>query len=283
MKPINRRRFEEVFNSAADKLCKAGAKRKFIEFHKERFFFIIKEVHNFFGLNDNLEILEVGPEDYFLAYLLREYFSGKINIDCIEHPDALKSSVTEKKFSADFKTIYLDLEREPAKISKEYDLVLCCEVIEHLIFSPTFFLFNLYALLKQDGLLLITTDNVNRATNIAKLLSGQNIFYFLQPFYCFRHNREYTLRELKDLLEGVGYKITRGGYFNFTPSLGKKSLFVMTKILFSLTNLPFLKAYSRHIFFWCSKDKGPNLYFPEWLHEFPLETKKLILEKKVIE
>lgn len=280
---INKKKFEEVFSSTADRLCKTGAKRKYIEFHKERFFFIIKEIDNFFGFKDNVEILEIGPEDYFLSCLLREFFPKEINIDCIEHPDALKSSITEKNLAEDFKTIYLDLERESVTINKKYDLILCCEVIEHLIFSPTFFLFNLHGLLKPDGLLLITTDNVSRITNIVKLLLGQNIFYFLQPFSCFRHNREYTRRELEDLLEGVGYKIIRGGYFNFTPFIGKRLFFLMTKGLFSLTYLPLMKIYSRHIFLWCRKEKGPDLYFPGWLHEFPSEIKKLILAKKVIE
>ena len=279
MRSINRKKFEEVFNSTTYKLSKTGAKRKYIEFHKERFFFIIKEINNLFGFKDNVEILEIGPEDYFLSCLLREFFSKKINIDCIEHPDALKSSITEKNLAADFKTIYLDLEREPAKINKKYDLILCCEVIEHLIFSPTFFLFNLHGLLKPDGLLFITTDNVNRITNIIKLLLGRNIFHFLQPFYCFRHNREYNLGELKDLLRGAGYRIVRGGHFNFTPFLGSIPFFILTKAIFSITCLPFMGKYSRHIFFWCRKDGEPHLYFPEWLYEFPLETRKLIEEK----
>jgi 2-polyprenyl-3-methyl-5-hydroxy-6-metoxy-1,4-benzoquinol methylase len=279
MQKINRRIFEEAFARLMSRSYKTSQKRSYFEFHKERFFFIVKEIDNHFASRADVKILEVGPGDYFLSCLLREIYASKFDITCIEHPDVLNSSVMEKEFAKEFKTHYIDLERESAKIKDRYELILCCEVIEHLIFSSSFFLFNLHGLLKEDGLLLVTTDNVSRLTNIIKLFFGKNIFHFLHPFYCFRHNREYTLAELKDLLSGSGYRIIRGGYFNFTPFLGSIPFFILTKAIFSITCLPFMGKYSRHIFFWCCKEGAAHLYFPEWLYEFPLETRKLIEDK----
>jgi 2-polyprenyl-3-methyl-5-hydroxy-6-metoxy-1,4-benzoquinol methylase len=58
-----------------------------------------------------------------------------------------------------------------------FDVILFCEVIEHLIENPIFALNNLYRVLKPNGTLILTTPNVFRYDNLKKfILDRRNQF-----------------------------------------------------------------------------------------------------------
>jgi SAM-dependent methyltransferase len=248
-------------------LTKFEGKLQYVLFHKERFIFTIKQINKLIKNTDYVELLEIGPEDYFFTSLIKELFKDKILIECVEHPDALKSNITIKKPEL-FKTNYINLEKEKLLTNKKYDLIICCEVIEHLLNNPSRFLNNIAYLLKKDGFLLITTDNVCRLSNILKLILNKNVFFYIQPTPIFRHNREYTMSEMEDLLQGNSFKIISKKYFNFFPK-NNKFLHWGLKTLFFPT--VFLRRYKRHMIFVCQHDGSHRLYYPNWLYEYPRE------------
>ena len=93
-----------------------------------------------------------------------------------------------------------------------FDLVLWCEVIEHLTANPVHALAEIHRVLKPGGALVVTTPNVARTDNVAALLRGDNVYdpYHLgSPLSGSRHSREYTFAELRDLLTGCGFAIER--------------------------------------------------------------------------
>lgn len=51
----------------------------------------------------------------------------------------------------------------------EFDVVLCCEIIEHLTLNPTHMFYEAHRILKPDGCLIVTTPNVSRVTNVLNL------------------------------------------------------------------------------------------------------------------
>ena len=63
-------------------------------------------------------------------------------------------------------------------------------------------------MLKDDGVLILTTPNVARLENISRLLAGENLY---DPYSGYgphgRHNREYTTAELQKLLEHAGFEV----------------------------------------------------------------------------
>jgi len=94
-----------------------------------------------------------------------------------------------------------DLRRE------QHDLVLCCEVIEHLNRWPLDVLSDLHSLLRPGGVLLLTTVNFVRLSNRIRMLFGKSPL--INPFEKTpdgsNHIREYTVGELKRYLTKSGF------------------------------------------------------------------------------
>jgi 2-polyprenyl-3-methyl-5-hydroxy-6-metoxy-1,4-benzoquinol methylase len=103
-----------------------------------------------------------------------------------------------------------------------FDLVLCSEVIEHLPHSPMPALRQMSRVTKAAGHILITTPNITRSINQGKMLLGRAPVYPISAFLenegrgsnlYHRHNREFTLRELKTLVNAAGWTVIRATPF----------------------------------------------------------------------
>lgn len=109
-----------------------------------------------------------------------------------------------------------DAERDPYPYSDEhYDTVLCGELIEHLFSDPMHLMSEVNRILKPGGHFVLTTPNVASFRGIAAILQGHHPGFF--PAYLrpsdsedqdARHNREYTAREIRQLLETSGFEVT---------------------------------------------------------------------------
>jgi len=90
----------------------------------------------------------------------------------------------------------------------EFDVVIFAEIIEHLLMDPCKVLREIKRVLRPGGALIITTPNVARLENVARLISGENIY---DPYSGYgpygRHNREYNRHELVSLCVYEGYDV----------------------------------------------------------------------------
>jgi len=96
--------------------------------------------------------------------------------------------------------------------SGQFDLVLCCELIEHLTCDPMRMLMECQRVLREDGLLLLTTPNAASLSSIASVLLGWHnpqVFSMYPPpgDAASPHVREYTPRELRDAVEAAGFAV----------------------------------------------------------------------------
>ncbi len=163
--------------------------------------------------------LELGANPYYFTMLMDQftdldvvtanYFGPHITASEVEQEVLYKDFQTGKPLRKTFRSRHFNIEEEKFPFADgEFDLVLFCEIIEHLLMDPAAVLREIRRILKPGGALVLTTPNVNRLENVARMIAGENIY---DPYSGYgpygRHNREYSARELRRLLEYLGFGV----------------------------------------------------------------------------
>lgn len=163
--------------------------------------------------------LELGGNPYFTTMLLKSftdlnvclanYFGHEKNGEYTQGVDYLGLNGGGKKFET-FTFQHFNIENDDFPYGDgEFDVVIFAEIIEHLLNDPCKVLREIKRVLKPNGTLILTTPNVARLENVAKMIAGENIY---DPYSGYgpygRHNREYNRHELVQLLRFEGYEPT---------------------------------------------------------------------------
>jgi SAM-dependent methyltransferase len=179
--------------------------------------------------DENGRCLEIGANPYFTTLLLDHHtdltltltnYYGETESETTTETlryrdssgDAIERSITSY-------LVNVERDRFPFE-DDEFDVVLFCEVIEHLLMDPLAALREINRVLKPDGRLVVTTPNVNRLQNVVSMTAGLNIY---DPYSGFgpygRHNREYNRYELIRLLEFAGFDTEKSFTADAHPSV----------------------------------------------------------------
>lgn len=157
-------------------------------------------------------LLEIGANPYFTSILLKKFtdyrlfFTNYFGEEATGSRQVQKNSVAGDTF--EFEYMNCNVESADLPFDEKFDVILFCEVLEHLTCDPIQALLRLKQSLKDDGLLILTTPNVNRLENIARMISGTNIYDPYSGYGIYgRHNREYNKHELSLLLSQLGFKV----------------------------------------------------------------------------
>lgn len=162
--------------------------------------------------------LEIGANPYFTTVLLREHSVLELTLTNFFGPTGgiASQGVTYRRRDAlgpsahPFEYHVVNVETDPLPFADgHFDVVLFCEVIEHLLSDPVAALIEIKRVLRQGGTLILTTPNVARLENVARLIAGANVY---DPYSGYgpygRHNREFTRHEIYQLLQFVGFDVT---------------------------------------------------------------------------
>jgi len=164
--------------------------------------------------------LEIGANPYFTTILLREFSNLTMTLtNSFDGNSKGKSSQTVSygcpkatgsiAFSGEFEYENLNVEIDGFPYENEsFDVVIFCEVVEHLISDPVAALIEMSRILKPGGTLIVSTPNVARLENVSKMIVGANIY---DPYSGYgpygRQNREFTRHELVHLLQFCGFTV----------------------------------------------------------------------------
>lgn len=162
--------------------------------------------------NTGFKILDIGPTPFTELY--KKYFD--VQVSTID-----RTSLLEKRCSLNgiaFRKCNL-LEEDIPYPDNEFDAVVFTEVFEHLIAPPQIIFRRIRKVLKDKGMLVFSTPNIASGCKRLTLLFGSPI---LTPAYTvfqedidgnwvhgYGHWREYTMGELKDILNRYKFDIIK--------------------------------------------------------------------------
>lgn len=114
---------------------------------------------------------------------------------------------------------------------QQYDIVLFCEVIEHLYTTPIAVLGWLRTIMKPGGYLVIQTPNAQAITRRIRAVLGKPLYgritNFGEPGMNPGHFREYTPDELRSMGERTGFEVVRLDLANYIRHTGPKGKAMM--------------------------------------------------------
>lgn len=174
-----------------------------------------------YGLAKDLQgkCLELGANPYFTTMLLKQFTNLELVLANYFGPTVQGAKVTQEVKYRDFvsgheslvcfESHHFNTENDPFPFEvSSFDVVVFCEIIEHLLMDPVAVLREIKRVLKPNGKLILSTPNVARLENVLRLAVGANIYdpYSGHGPYG-RHNREYTKHELFSLLDYLGFTL----------------------------------------------------------------------------
>ena len=179
----------------------------------------LEAVQNEPSSNQKLQILDIGPG--LFTELLGQFYPD-LEIHTLGLNAAyfdLKTKLIFHKY--DLNQLYLEPDSSVALTQNlpKFDLILYCEVLEHLYTGPQASFDFLYQHLKSYGSLLIQTPNAVSLHHRLFMLTGKNPFPLLRPDPNEPgHYREYTQNELVKMLKNSDFEIGQiefHDYFNY--------------------------------------------------------------------
>lgn len=143
-------------------------------------------------------VLEIGGGQ--IALLAQEIFRDRATVGDIS--EAYAEAVTRRGVNF----VYCDLTREIPE-SGQYDVIVLCEVVEHLPVPLHGILEKLVALLAPGGHVFVTTPNLYRLRNLVRMALGKPIFchwFYPEPGHSLGHVIEFSQEHLVWQMEQAG-------------------------------------------------------------------------------
>ena len=209
-------------------------------------------------------LLELGANPYFLTLLLKRFNRYELTLANYFGKDGPAAGhgtqvVASQRYGERHKFPYDHFNGEEVQFpypDSTFDMVLNCEILEHLILDPTHLLCECHRVLKPGGFLLLTTPNILAFQNLWRLGTGQNVYDLYSGYGVYgRHNREYTPSEVIDLLQGCGFSVNQVILQDIYPHFG------LTRQL-----KRFRKHWRDNIFVLAQVSGRPIYSYPEWLY-----------------
>ena len=202
--------FEQLHAAACGRAHEPGKEypQDHLVFHKRRFAELLNACCYFLRGRESPRVLDIGNTQNLVWY---KAFLPGIELIAADRPGGPEYADSDQHIRLDLNTG----DFEPLSTRAPYDLIVFTEVLEHLSVSPLVILRHLVALLASDGVLYLTTPNVFRLENLAKIRRRQNPLPMYPEDNTDRHHHthEYAMAELLAVITEAGGQI-RCWYFS---------------------------------------------------------------------
>lgn len=185
--------------------------RDYFDLHQGRYRYILHKIIRL-SIPRGARILDVGCYPPHLLTALENLGY------CVSGVASLHEPITSPNISV----LNIEKDRLPFR-SHTFDLVLFSEVMEHLVVNPHIYLSEFHRVLSLQGRLLMTTPNAAGLHKLIPILFGRSTYFPLEqllatthdngPLY-HRHNREFIMDELKEVLEKSEFSTRNCEFFS---------------------------------------------------------------------
>ncbi len=184
--------------------------KQYIQFHINRY----RETLSIIPVSSiAFNVLDIGAFRGHLSILVKKFFNCKV------HALDVNASMRQRLAAEGIELKTCDISREPLPYDAEtFDVVLFCETLEHLTISPYIALTEVRRVLKENGVLVLSTPNIAALVKRLQLLIGRSP---LHPFtdsqnhathfneFGYDHVHEYTKNEIRSVLERANFTIEK--------------------------------------------------------------------------
>jgi hypothetical protein len=167
------------------------------------------------GLGRQADILDVGP--HFLTRFLIDTLTPAARFSTLGqgYDKIVPSKLIEAHFEADLNDC---ASLALPDLEGKFDIIVLCEVVEHLFIPPEVVFRFLSTFLKKDtGRIVVGTPNAVCLSNRIRMMMGENPFHRLSPDWRSGagHIREYTMQELREYGSNAGLSVEREEYCSY--------------------------------------------------------------------
>ncbi len=238
--------------------------QEYLDYHLVR---VRKTVELLPKLTGNIEVLELGASPYFMTFLIQKYLGYRVSTanffgDYRSPTGGTETTIiNSQRYQESHEYTYplFNLETDLYPFAdKSFDIVLSCEILEHLVMNPSWMLAEIHRILKPGGYLLLTTPNIASLKNALLLLNGKNFQHAYSGYGVYgRHNREFTPSELLDLLE----------LHRFDVEIIVDDVYPSPAWMQFLTQFGSFQSYRDNLFALCQAQPEPSYpRYPGWLY-----------------
>lgn len=202
-----------------------------VEYHRNHLNRYLATMERVRHLPRSTRVLEVGASPFGMTVLMREFLFDFVQPTGFAENDSKRAQqvYSEKLvigkpqegrgFEFDLQCFNIEKHQWPFA-DGSFDLVISCEVFEHLALDPMFAMAEINRVTRPGGTLLISVPNVLCVSNVYKMLDGRSPNSF--PVYrprgeCLRHNRELTPTELATMFKAAGFDLQKVETSTFNP------------------------------------------------------------------
>ena len=216
----------------------------YLENSKARFIINLADIINTIK-PEKKRILEIGPYFGILSVCLSRL---GYDVYVLDIPEFISNKKLQRRFEANnVKFIPFNLKNNNFPYDNNFfDLIVMCEVLEHLNFNPLPMIKELNRILKDNSFVYLSLPNIASYKNRKSLLLGNSIHNPIEDFFkqletnsmmiVDLHWREYSKKELIELFNKSGFMITKHYFLGSTDVYinYKNPRFILKKIFYSI-------------------------------------------------